>query len=419
MSNITTSDIKQISLPEYIKGITGYINFVSENLIICNIESRYNYQKSIKLPKYMDINILQVHNNKKSLILNENISRIAHNMCIFRNKENTNWFGLGGRFMRRKVELWKDYNLKHYDGLYLLSTNDDCLDNWNVINNEIPVLNEDKISKYKKADSYDSQLSCIYSIILNKYILVIRNNTGRGGRFFTILHSDDCLKWEPPIIPNISPKYCKKNGDQYYSVILHELKKEKKIIGIVLFMNEKTKTYGLKLLVSEDTITWDDYGIILKLPSKRMPRNGYIRPKIHCGGINSTDTHIKLYLYTYKSNEIEYFTKEILITDLFSNRNKLLLNIDDSKYFSKKKTKYVIFNSNKIKYNKIFNNDPCKNIQKKLTIHTKNDNNQDKIFIYKENTHIIKIPCKYKIQNVFYGFEENTIEVTKIFLKYT
>ncbi len=48
MSNITTSDIKHFTLPEYIKGITGYINFVNENLIICNIESRYNYQKSIK-----------------------------------------------------------------------------------------------------------------------------------------------------------------------------------------------------------------------------------------------------------------------------------------------------------------------------------------------------------------------------------
>ena len=119
-------------------------------------------------------------------------------------------------------------------------------------------------------------------------------------------------------------------------------------------MNEKTNIYGLKLLISEDTITWDDHGVILELPTRRMPRNRYIRPKIHCGGVTSTDKHIKLFLYTYKSCKIEYFTKEILIKEIISNKNNLLTDIYWCKYFKRKKKTFIIFNSERKRYNTIF-----------------------------------------------------------------
>ena len=43
------NSVREVSLPKYIKGITGYINFIDENLFICNIESIYS--NSVKLPK--------------------------------------------------------------------------------------------------------------------------------------------------------------------------------------------------------------------------------------------------------------------------------------------------------------------------------------------------------------------------------
>ena len=311
---------------------TGYMNFLNENTFFCNISSQMNDQNEPerkRLPLRTDCNVLLVNGKDQRLIIKKNVTRIAHNMCVFRNKENTNWLGIGGRYMRdlwtkntlNRVgeEEWKKYGLKHYKGLYLLSTINDKIEDWDVINNEEPVISEDTVSKFKHSDSYDSQISCLYSTVLNKYVLITRNNIKAGKRFFTVFHSDDCITWEKPIIPEVYPEL--KPLDQYYSVIIHELKEYKLFVAVGLFMSGKgskqKNTFAFRLLLSRDTIHWTDCGSMGKIPPKNTP-GGNIRHKIHCGGITSDESTLTFYLYDYiRMKNMIYYKKTIDIVDLF------------------------------------------------------------------------------------------------------
>jgi hypothetical protein len=101
---------------------------------------------------------------------------------------------------------------------------------------------------------------------------------------------------------------------------MHEILSLKIIMARALFYNEKKKLYGIKLLLTNDTKVWRDTGIIFQLPTAKMPRNGYIRPKIHCGGITSDENRkITFFFYKYKErNSIEYFRKTYLLNHLFN-----------------------------------------------------------------------------------------------------
>lgn len=311
----------RIGIKKCVSGIIGYVNFLDKDTVIINVESN-NYTKKkggkvINLGTWLDINsvcITNLNSKKKTKIervLKKNISRISHNMCIFREKDNKCLYGIGGRHDKGK----KGRELRHrnHDGLYLLTTSLAIKNPWTILENEKPIISNDTLSNYKKPASYDSQLSCIYSTILNKYVLAVRCNIRRGARYFSILFSDDCKKWSPFNKPLLDPPYDDTSNDQYYSVLLHEYKPKNILLGICLFFNEKKKNpfYGIKLLVSHDALNWKDKGILFKLPTGRMPRNGYTRPKIQCGGVNSDDKgNITFFFYKYKCRDkLSYFHK--------------------------------------------------------------------------------------------------------------
>lgn len=311
----------RIVIKDCLSGIIGYVNFLDKDTVIVNVESN-NYTKKkggdvIKLGTWLDINsvcITKLEDSKKckmERVLKKNISRISHNMCIFREKDNKCLYGIGGRY--DKCNDSKKPRHRHHKGLYLLTTPLTLKNPWTILENEKPIISTDTLSPYKKPASYDSQLSCIYSTILNKYVLAVRCNIRRGGRYFSILFSEDCKNWSSFNRPLLDPPYNHKLNDQYYSVLLHEYKPKNILLGICLFFNEVNVNpfYGIKLLVSTDAINWKDKGILFKLPSGKMPRNGFTRPKVQCGGINSDDKgNITFFFYKYKCrNKLFYFHK--------------------------------------------------------------------------------------------------------------
>lgn len=326
---INHTEFNKIQLPKHLDGIIGYVTFLNTNTLVANVENKkyYKKKKATNLPTFFDINSICVSNLLSSTatpsigkMFSKSLTRMAHNMCIFETKEKKCYYGIGGRFDKTQPERWKTFNITEDKGLYLIKK--DKLDGkeWNIMNEGNPVIGKDTVSKFRKPASYDSQISCIYSHILNKYILAVRNNVGREKRFFSMLYSDDCLKWSDFYIPTINPSYNEKSGDQYYSVILHEIIPIKVILACVLFYNKNTKIYGIKLLITRDTKSWSDAGIIFSLPTGIMPRNKYIRPKIHCGGITSDKSgKITFSFYKYKeTNNIEYFNKTYFWNELFN-----------------------------------------------------------------------------------------------------
>ena len=327
---INHTEFNTIYLPTSMEGNTGYITFFDDSTMVVNIENDKYYKgnQKITLPTYYDINILYFSHLFSSdqapifgNILKKSLSRVAHNLCIFYNKERTKYMGIGGRFDEKQPDRWKPFGITEDKGLYLLSK--EMLDGgvWIFENNKKPIIGKDTSSKFRKPASYDSQLSCIYSYILQKYVLITRNNVGKEQRFFSLLYSDDCLKWSEFHTPVLKPDYEASSGDQYYSILMHELIAFKIILGVALFYNEKSRNYGIKLLVTRDTKTWRDAGILFLVPTEKMPRNQYIRPKIHCGGItsNSEEGKITFYFYKYKErNLISFFKKTYKFVDLFT-----------------------------------------------------------------------------------------------------
>lgn len=322
-------DFSQIHLRKYLEGNIGYVTFLNNNTLVANIENDkyYKNNKVVKLPTFYDINSFYVSNLFSitsppimGKVMTKSLTRMAHNMCIFENKERNGYYGIGGRFDKQQPDRWKSFGITEDKGLYLMQK--DALDGdlWKLMNKGRPIIGKDPLSKYHKPASYDSQISCLYSHILQKYVLIVRNNVGKEQRFFSVLYSSDCLNWSEFHTPTLNPSYDPKSGDQYYSVIMHEIMPLKIILASALFYNEKTKLYGIKLLLTKDTKTWRDAGIIFMLPTAKMPRNGYIRPKIHCGGITSSEKNGKIIFHFYKykeRNSIEYFNKTYLWNELF------------------------------------------------------------------------------------------------------
>lgn len=319
---IDNKSFNTIELPKKFTGNTGYINFLDKHTIIINVENNFYYEnnKKITLPTFYDINALCITNlsinsqsivPKISLLLEKSLTRMAHNICIFMNKDGNSYYGIGGRYDEAQPNRWKNYNITEDKGLYLVSSNKVFNTPWKFLNNGEPIISKDTLSNFKRPASYDSQISCIYSTLLEKYILVVRNNIGREQRYFSVLFSDDCLNWSSFNRPNLQPPHEPKSGNQYYSVLIHEYLPKQIILGFALFYNEKQNIYGIKLLVTTDAYTWKDIGILFELPTGKMPRNHYIRPKIHCGGITSDSNGcITLYFYKYKEkNKVEYFCK--------------------------------------------------------------------------------------------------------------
>lgn len=322
-------DFCQIQMRKYLEGNIGYVTFLNDDTLVANIENDkyYKNDKVVKLPTFYDINSFYVSNlfsNDSSpnmgKVMTKSLTRMAHNMCIFENKERNGYYGIGGRFDKQQPDRWKSFGITEDKGLYLIEK--DKLDGtpWKLLNNGKPIIGKDPLSKYHKPASYDSQISCIYSEILQKYVLIVRNNVGKEQRFFSVLYSDDCINWSKFETPILNPSYEPKSGDQYYSIIIHEIVSFKIIMATALFYNEKTKLYGIKLLLTNDTKVWRDAGIIFELPTAKMPRNGYIRPKIHCGGITSDESQeITFFFYKYKErNSIEYFRKTYSWSKLFN-----------------------------------------------------------------------------------------------------
>ena len=318
-----------IDLPKDFRGNTGYISFLNKNTFIVNVENDYYYSKKnkkINLPTFYDINVLCVSNlflenqiPKTSLVLEKSLTRMAHNMCIFKSKDGTSFFGIAGRYDIKQPDRWKKYEITQDKGLYLVSTQSISNKPWDIMNNKNPIIGRDTLSNFKKPASYDSQISCIYSTLLQKYIMVVRNNIGREQRYFSVLFSDDCINWSKFTKPTLNPPYEPKSGNQYYSLILHEYLPKQLILGFALFYNQKQNIYGIKLLISQNGIQWRDAGLLFKVPKGIMPRNHYIRPKIHCGGVetNDRDGRITLYFYKYKEkNNIQYFSKTYRWEDL-------------------------------------------------------------------------------------------------------
>lgn len=326
---INHKNFNEIQLPKYLEGNVGYVTFLNKNTLVANIENEKYFvgSKTVSLPTFYDINTIYVTNLLShssspiiSKVLTKSLTRMAHNLCLFQNRDKNGFYALGGRYDKQQPDRWKPFPITEDKGLYLAYK--EKLDGqvWKIMNNKKPVIGKDPISKFRKPASYDSQISCIYCTFLKKYILAVRNNIGKEQRFFSILSSDDCLKWCNFETPLLNPPYFPESGDQYYSIILHEIPKLKIIMGSALFYNENSKLYGIKLLLTSDAKIWKDTGIIFNLPTDKMPRNGYIRPKIHCGGINSDDSgKITFFFYKYKQrNAIQYFQKSLYWKDLFN-----------------------------------------------------------------------------------------------------
>ena len=325
---INHKEFCRIQIDKYMEGNIGYVTFLNNNALVANIENdKYNKNgKIVKLPTFYDINSFYVSNlfsdhcsPYMGKMLVKSLTRVAHNLCIFENKDRTGFYGIGGRFDKRQPDRWKPFGITEDKGLYLLQKNKLDGTSWKLMNESKPIIGKDPLSKYHKPASYDSQISCIYSQMLQKYVLIVRNNVGKEQRYFSVLHSNDCISWSDFKIPTLTPPYEPESGDQYYSIILHEILHLKIILASALFYNEKTKLYGIKLLITHDTKNWKDAGIIFTLPIAKMPRNAYIRPKIHCGGITSDKYgRITFFFYKYKErNNIEYFKKTYLFSNLF------------------------------------------------------------------------------------------------------
>ena len=186
-------------------------------------------------------------------------------MCIFREKDNKCLYGIGGRHDKGKNG--RELRHRNHDGLYLLTTSLAIKNPWTILENEKPIISNDTLSNYKKPASYDYQLSCIYSTILNKYVLAVRCNIRRGARYFSILFSDDCKKWSPFNKPLLDPPYDDTSNDQYYSVLLHEYKPKNILLGICLFFNEKKRIpfmvlsywFPMMLLIGKIKVFYSNY----------------------------------------------------------------------------------------------------------------------------------------------------------------
>ena len=333
--NYPLTDFKMIKVKKFLTGVIGYVNFLDKNTVLINIENNnYIENKSTDLKKknlesFFDINTLCVTGINETTktkpivnrVLKKDVSRIAHNCCAFKDKTNKKIFAIGGRYERtpipiKNIKKAKKKQIsanahKNNKGLYLLRCKNVKKGPWNIENKNRPVVREDPLSNFKKTSSYDSQLSCIYSQILQKYILSVRCNIQKGHRYFSILHSDNCLNWSKFYSPKLDPPFTIESNDQVYSVLLHEYLPKKLFLGVCLFYNKEKDIYGTKIFISKDSINWKDLGILFYLPTSRMPRNGYIRPKVQCGGIFSEKNgDISFYFYLYKQrNKLFYFSK--------------------------------------------------------------------------------------------------------------
>ena len=328
--NYTFSPNDHISLKPCLKGIVGYVNFLDDNTAFVNIEGNTysKNKKTVQLGNFFDLNTICITGLNKSkqasvkmhTVIKNYVSRIAHNCCPFWDKTHQYILAIGGRNEGSSSE-GNEIIHKHNQGLYISQTKDLDKGLWELINKGTPVIHKDPLSKYKKTASFDSQISCIYSTLLKKYVLSVRCNIRKGHRYFSIAHSDDYINWSKLISPQLNPPFTIVSGDQIYSVLIHEYLPKKIFFGLCTFYNEKDKIYGAKMLTSKDTIKWDDLGLIFKYPPSRMPRQRkkHLRPKIHCGGIFSDENgNITFYFYSYKQfNTLSYFSKTYKFDDIF------------------------------------------------------------------------------------------------------
>lgn len=328
--NYTFSTNDHISLKPCLKGIVGYVNFLDDNTAFVNIEgSSYSKnKKTIHLGDFFDLNticITGLNKTKQPLlkmnpVIKDYVSRIAHNCCPFWDKTHQNLLAIGGR-NEGKITKGNEIIHKHNQGLYISQAKDLDKGSWQLLHKGKPVISEDTLSNFKKTASFDSQISCIYSTLLKKYVLSVRCNIRKGHRYFSIVHSDDYIQWSNFISPQLNPPFSIASEDQLYSVLIHEYLPKKIFFGLCTFYNEKEKIYGAKMLISKDTIEWDDLGLLFNYPPSRMPRQRkkYSRPKINCGGIFSdSNGNITFYFYIYKQyNTISYFSKTYKFDDIF------------------------------------------------------------------------------------------------------
>ena len=170
-------------------------------------------------------------------VMTKSLTRMAHNMCIFENKERNGYYGIGGRFDKQQPDRWKSFGITEDKGLYLMQK--DALDGnlWKLMNRGDPLLVkihfQNIINRHLMILKYHV---CIR--IFQKYVLIVRNNVGKEQRFFSVLYSSDCLNWSEFHTPTLNPSYDPKSGDQYYSVIMHEIMPLKIILASALFYNE-------------------------------------------------------------------------------------------------------------------------------------------------------------------------------------
>jgi hypothetical protein len=268
--------------------ISYYLTILDKKTLIINTSNSYrNMYYGGKTILY------NIHDNTSKKIITK-MNTISHNFTLIKNIKSKEIWGVGGCGKRNS----NDYN--YTDGIYLLYSKDN-MNTWNVFGNII----SDKESKgwNPNGDSiFDSNITCFYSNILNKYLLFTRYNIGGGSRGIQVFTSDNFKKkWDNGKLCKINT-YIKK--ENYYMNKIIEIPEYNIFIMVAPFsdINNRSKS-GLKILISKNAVDWYDCGLLKEA--------------------NQVDKHSS--------------TPDIQPVDITINKNKLSVWYHDN-YFSKEKS---------------------------------------------------------------------------------
>jgi hypothetical protein len=231
-----------------------YFNVIDDDTITYNSCSSY-YRMYFHNKTFM-------HNIKKDQrknILN-NKNTISHNFTIIENAKTDkeiNHFAVGGCGKTNMYKSIKDFR----SGIYLLKSQD--MKNWNLANKSRPVIIAKETKGWNKLGNsqFDSNISCLYSSLLKKYVLFTRYNVGIGERGIQVFMSKDMKKWDKGRLCKIDTWGKKHN---YYMNKIIEVPELKLFLAIMPFTNlSKNRTpSGIKLLISFDALNWKDCGLL-------------------------------------------------------------------------------------------------------------------------------------------------------------
>ena len=245
-------------------------------------------------------------NKNKKVIINDKI--VVHNFTVFPDKTDKFYYGMGGLIRDQKPYMSKKFRYfnKKNSGIFLYKSLD--FKKWKKINNNKPIISAKNHPKNpvigieSKCPQFDSNICCMYSNVIGKYILYCRANIKKGCRSVQYTTTKDFKKWSPFKLLYINSF---RKNENYYMFKCVELGNYKIFFGLAPYTNKAinpTKHY-IKKLVSSDGKKWADFG---KLCDAKMHTD-----KIH------VNTHIADIIY--KNNNLEI----ILFVDCFNKKSKL------------------------------------------------------------------------------------------------